>query len=109
MVEFDISEVGLASVCKQKRKGDNWVFGYSQYTIHTHPPAPNPFQLAPHVSRRPGRLEAIRIATAHGGTIGYTASKEILQKQGLKLDTKTFIISVAKSKPLLSLIRSKLV
>jgi hypothetical protein len=77
-------------VSKQKRKGDNWVFGTSQYTIHTHPPAPDPFQLAPHVSRRPGRLEAIRIATAHRGTIGYAASKEILQKQGLKLDTKTF-------------------
>src|SRR5258708_40329196 len=41
-------------------------------------PLPHPFQLRPHVRRRPGHLKALEVAAVHRGTIGYAASNDIL-------------------------------
>jgi hypothetical protein len=49
---------------------------------------PDPFLLLPHRSRRPGYLEAKRVAELHRGVIGFKTSSDILHKIGLEIDRK---------------------
>ena len=76
-------------ISQRKRMGGLWAIGYTQ-PEHNHDPPPDPFQYDVHRSRRPGHAAALDIAATHRGTITYGKSKEILQKQGLHVDRKTF-------------------
>jgi hypothetical protein len=77
-------------VSKKKRQGDQWIFCYGKHLEHNHPCAIDPFSLAPHRSRRPGYLEARRVAETHRGVVGFRASSGILQKMGLEIERKEF-------------------
>lgn len=63
---------------------------WETYRAQSPPPAADPFQLRPHVRRRPGHLKALEVAAIHRGTIRYVTSNDILIKMGLELDQKTF-------------------
>jgi hypothetical protein len=77
-------------VSRQKKKGDQWVLCYSKYTVHNHPPAVDPFLLPPHRERRPGRQEALAMASSHRGIVSYRTSQNILARMDLELDRKAF-------------------
>jgi hypothetical protein len=77
-------------VSRQKRRGDQWILCWTKHTSHNHPLAPDPFQLIPHRRRRPGYLQALELAATHRGIIGYADSADILERQGLEIDQKTY-------------------
>ncbi len=67
----------------QKRRGGQWIFGYSKHVIHNHPPAIDPFTLPPHIQRRPSLQKSKEIAGYMRGTVGFADAKEVLENQGL--------------------------
>ena len=76
-------------VSKYKKQGDQWVLHYAQKG-HNHAPSPDPFLLEPHVSRRPGRQQALALAATHRGIVTFTESKKMLKRLGLQIDSTTF-------------------
>jgi hypothetical protein len=76
-------------VSKYKKKDDQWVLHYAERG-HNHAPSPDPFLLEPHVSRRPGRQQALALAATHRGIVTFTESKKILKRLGLQIDSTTF-------------------
>jgi hypothetical protein len=54
-----------------------------KYSKHNHPPSPDPFQLTPRRHRRPGYIEAVRIAQMHRGVV---ISSSILGRLGLEIE-----------------------
>lgn len=76
-------------ISRRKRLDGLWAIGYT-HPEHNHDPLPDPFQYDVHRARRPGYLTALTLAASHLGTISYGKSKEILQKDGLQIDRKTF-------------------
>lgn len=76
-------------VSRRKRLDGLWAIGYT-HPEHNHDPLPDPFQYDVHRTRKPGYTTALTLAASHLGTISYGKSKEILQKDGLHIDRKTF-------------------
>lgn len=76
-------------ISRRKRLDGLWAIGYT-HPEHNHDPLPDPFQYDVHRARRPGYITALTLAASHLGTISYGKSKEILQKDGLHIDRKTF-------------------
>jgi hypothetical protein len=70
-------------ISMQKRLGGQWGIG-STCLRHNHAANPDPSQYIQHRAKRPGYAEALAIAETHRGVISYTASAEILRKQGLE-------------------------
>lgn len=79
-----------------KSQGDQWVLRHTNLDKHNHPSTPNPFSLTPHVSRRPGFVEAISVARTHRGILTYSESKEVLKKMGLIIDPNRYYNLVRK-------------
>jgi hypothetical protein len=75
------------TISKHKKMRDQWVLIMNDQE-HNHPPAVDPFSLQPHLHRRPGRQEALRIAETHCGVVSYADSKGILKKIGLEIGTR---------------------
>lgn len=76
-------------ISRRKRLDGLWAIGYT-HPEHNHDPLPDPFQYDVHRTRKPGYATALSLAASHLGTISYGKSKEILQKDGLHIDRKTF-------------------
>ena len=76
-------------ISRRKRLDGLWAIGYT-HPEHNHDPLPDPFQYDVHRTRKPGYTTALTLAASHLGTISYGKSKEILQKDGLHIDRKTF-------------------
>lgn len=76
-------------ISRRKRLDGFWAIGYT-HPEHNHDPLPDPFQYDVHRTRKPGYTTALTLAASHLGTISYGKSKEILQKDGLHIDRKTF-------------------
>lgn len=76
-------------ISRRKRLDGLWAIGYT-HPEHNHDPLPDPFQYDVHRARKPGYVTALTLAASHLGTISYGKSKEILQKDGLHIDRKTF-------------------
>lgn len=76
-------------ISRRKRLDGLWAIGYT-HPEHNHDPLADPFQYDVHRTRKPGYTTALKIAASHLGTISYGKSKEILQKDGLHIDRKTF-------------------
>ena len=79
-----------------KSQGDQWVLRHTNFDQHNHPPTPNPFSLQPHISRRPGFVEAISVAKTHRRVLTYSESKEVLKKIGLTIDPNRYYNLVRK-------------
>jgi hypothetical protein len=91
-VETHVRGIGCPAaitISKHKKMGDQWVLIMNDQE-HNHPPAVDPFSLQPHLHRRPGRQEALRIAETHRGVVSYADSKGILKKMGLEIGKKEF-------------------
>jgi hypothetical protein len=88
--EIRSTEEPILITSRQKDREDQWVLRYTYFDQHNHPPTPNPFDLDPHRSRRPGRSKAIQISKTHVGKIPYRLSKGILNTLGLNIDRKAF-------------------
>lgn len=76
-------------ISRRKRLDGLWAIGYT-HPEHNHDPLPDPFQYDVHRTRKPGYTTALTLAASHLGIISYGKSKEILQKEGLHIDRKTF-------------------
>lgn len=76
-------------ISRRKRLDGLWAIGYT-HPEHNHDPLSDPFQYDVHRTRKPGYTTALTLAASHLGTISYGKSKEILQKDGLHIDRKTF-------------------
>ena len=88
--EIRSTEEPILITSRQKDQGDQWVLRHTYFGQHNHPSTPNPFDLDPHRSRRPGQSEAIQVAKTHVGKIPYRLSKGILNALGLNIDRKAF-------------------
>jgi hypothetical protein len=76
-------------ISKQKRLGNQWGIRPT-HLKHNHAPNPDPFQYIQHRSKRISYTKAITIAATHSRVISYTASAEILRKDGLEVDRKQY-------------------
>jgi hypothetical protein len=74
-------------ISKTQQSDDQWAIR-STCLHHNHAPNPDPFQYIQHRKKRPGHARAVALATSHRGVISYTASAEILQKEGLELSNR---------------------
>ena len=79
-----------------KTQGDHWVLCHTNFNQYNHPSTPNPFSLAPHISRRPGFAEAIQIAKTHRGILTFSDSKEVLKRMGLTIDANRYYNLIRK-------------
>ena len=74
-------------ISKTQRLDGQWAIG-STCLHHNHAPNPDPFHYTQHWKKKLGHAQAVALATAHRGVISYTASAEILQKEGLELSNR---------------------
>jgi hypothetical protein len=77
-------------VSKQKRQGDQWIFCHRVHLEHNHPPSVDPFSLSPYRHRRPGYLEAKRVAETRRGVVSFRILSDILEKIGPEIDRREF-------------------
>ena len=72
-------------VSRTKRSKGRWAI--STNLEHNHAPNPNPFQYTQYQAKQSGYVKALATAAS---VISYTASAEILRKEGLELDRKKY-------------------
>jgi hypothetical protein len=77
-------------VSKQKRLEGRWAIG-STCLEHNHAPNPDPFQYIQHRDKKPGYFQAVQLATSYRGTLSYSQSAEILQKDNLELGRREYL------------------
>ena len=76
-------------ISRRKRQNDQWAIGWTNEHCN-HDPIADPFSVEAFKNYEPGYARARQLASIHRGTIGYTASDDILRKEGLHLRQKEY-------------------
>jgi hypothetical protein len=69
-------------VSQRKTTGKLWILGWT-HQGHSHDMNPNPFSYDQHKNKNPGYANAIERAITHRGIASYSASLNMLRKEGL--------------------------